>query len=1238
MTRGALIIGATAAGLQAALDLADSGIHVHLVEPSPFLGSDGSGGVAPHLFHTRLLEVAKHANVTAWTNTRVYRVEGESGAWTVELRQHPRYVDLGKCTACGDCVQVCPVAVPGAGRKAIHLANAGQPGCAAIDKLGKPPCSNTCPGGIHVQGYVALTAEGRFQEAIDLIREAIPFPGICGRICTHPCEINCRRAEVDKPVAIRLLKRFLADWELGEESSKHPAASGKLRSGDRREQRVAVVGAGPGGMAAAEQVARMGYGVTVFEKLPVIGGMMAVGIPEYRLPRDVIAREYRHIQELGVEIRLNTAIGPGGDLSLDGLFGMGYGAVCLAVGAHHGHALRIPGEELAGVVQGIELLQTISFSQQLDDAAYQEALRRWLRRGPETRVAILGGGNTAMDVSRSLRRLGVHDVRILYRRTRAEMPAMPEEVEDAEREGVAIEFLVAPVRVLGDAEDGASGLECMRMKLGEPDASGRRRPVPLAGSEFVIDLDLVVLAIGQAPDLGVLGPEHEVAVTRDERINVDAVSFMTSRPGVFACGDAITADKMAVIEAIGFGKQAAAGIDAYLRGLEPQQTVVDARQVPIARREMSPEELAPKPRTPVPVLAMEQRLCSYAEVELGYSAEQAVTEAQRCLVCGPCSECLACVRACKPGAVIHEEQETLATLEIGAILYCGDGERLGDWPALERADLLRVAADDPLAASAAAARAMFELFAERQPRADIAQAGGSRYSGATQEGDRLGVFVCQCGGEISDVVDTSAVCERALAWPGVVHAQVLPFSCSQEAAETMAEAIQTHALSGAVLAACSCCAIDQVCYSCTFQRVRCKSNLGVFPNLPVDLNVGLEFANIREQCAWAHADDPPAAMGKALALTAAAVAKLRTARPRRIDAQPSERSVLVLGSGAAARACLEALARQGIAVRQVRGVPGRVQRANRRYRVVQAGASWEAQALILAPAEAESGAMLSAFGENGNRPRPEPAWGGTATHRPGVYFCDPALDPALAGAAAAARCAAWLGRSDLRADPITAVVDPARCRACGTCVEICEFGAPHLRGEEPQRTSWIDPAICTGCAACAARCPSGAIAAGYATDEQLERMLEAVLHKRQDLTGLEDLSGQPTGLPRVVILTCNWGAYSGLETAGSQRLPYPAVTRPLKVLCLGQLSPGLILKAFEKGADGVLLLSCPPGECHYDFGNRRAEEMFAQAREMALLLGIRDEQLQLNWVGAGEGENFVEKVQAFCAGLNGKRA
>jgi coenzyme F420-reducing hydrogenase delta subunit/ferredoxin len=319
-----------------------------------------------------------------------------------------------------------------------------------------------------------------------------------------------------------------------------------------------------------------------------------------------------------------------------------------------------------------------------------------------------------------------------------------------------------------------------------------------------------------------------------------------------------------------------------------------------------------------------------------------------------------------------------------------------------------------------------------------------------------------------------------------------------------------------------------------------------------------------------------------------------------------------------------------------------VQRVNRHYRVEQAGASWEAQALLLAPAAAETSALLGAFGEDGLRPRIAPTRDRTATSRPGVFFCDPALDPALVGAAVASQCAAWLGRCDGRTETISAMVDPARCRACGTCVDICEFGAPELRGQDPQRTSWIDPAICTGCATCAAHCPSGAIVAGYTTDAQLERMLEAALGSPGPLVGeanpLELASATDPGRLRVVVLTCNWGAYSALEAAGRDRLAYSASTRPIKVMCLGQLSPGLILKALEKGADGVLLVGCPPGECHYEFGNRHAEEVFAQAREIALRLGVGEERLQFASAAAGEGQGFVERVQAFCQGLNRKRA
>ena len=387
MSNGALVIGGTLAGVQAARDLADSGISVHLVETTPFLGKNHSVLLPDHLISSRMLEIAKHPNITVWTNTEVETAVSDSDGCRVTLKQHPRYVDLTKCTACGDCMAVCPVTIPETSHKAIYLPTAGQPGCAAIDKQGVPPCSHACPGGIHVQGYVALISQGRFQEAFDLIQEAIPFPGICGRVCMHPCEFNCRRGEVDVPVSIRLLKRFVSDWT---ETVGTPPSASKIEIAPDAKQ-VAVVGSGPAGMTVADRLIRRGYRVTVYEKLPVVAGMMAVGIPAYRLPRDVIAREYQRIQSLGVEIRLNTEIGPGGDHTVDDLFEMGFHAVCLTIGAHNSLSLHIPGEGLPGVIQGIEFLKIVSINQQMADPSNRSVLDKILPKGENTRAVVLGG-------------------------------------------------------------------------------------------------------------------------------------------------------------------------------------------------------------------------------------------------------------------------------------------------------------------------------------------------------------------------------------------------------------------------------------------------------------------------------------------------------------------------------------------------------------------------------------------------------------------------------------------------------------------------------------------------------------------------------------------------------------------------------------------------------------------------------------------------------------------------------
>ena len=1070
MAKPALIIGGSPAGLQAALDLADAGVRVHLVETTPFLGKRGAATVPGHILRARMLETAKHPRIKIWTNAQVDHIEGEEGHFQASLHQHPRYIDLSVCTACGECVEVCPINTPGSDHKVIHLLE-GQPHCAVIDKLGQPPCANACPGGVHVQGYVALTAQGRFQEAIDLIRDQLPFPGICGRVCTHPCEFNCRRTEEgDDPVGIRLIKRFLADWEKEHGRERSPQKTDLSKS-----QRVAVVGAGPGGMAVADRLARRGYSVTVFEKLPVIGGMMAAGIPSYRLPREIISRAYERVRSLGVDIRLNTAIGPDGDYTLADLFESGYEAVCLAIGAHKGRTLPIPGNDLPGVVDGIELLKAINLAERCDQVDYEDKLEELLPRGERTRAVVLGGGNTAMDASRSLKRLGLEEVGVLYRRSRAEMPALPEEVHEAEEEGVAFDFLVSPVRVLGDEQNGVTGLECVRMKLGEPDASGRPRPIPIEGSEFIVDVDLVVLAIGQRPDLGCLCAEDDIAVSPAERIAVDQNCFTTNRPGVFAVGDAVSGANMAIIEAIGMGKRAAEAIDIYLQGSDPAEELSSIEEREIAHRPMTSEELAPKPSIPVKTLPLEQRVSSFEEVELGYNAEQAIAEAQRCLVCGPCSECMACVQACQPGAIIHTQADSQNQLEVGAVIYA---DQPSDFCSHE--GVFHLPPENEQLASAAAARVMAALFSRAPATPILSQRSET-------DGDpRIGVVICQCGGEISNIVDTQTILDQAEHWPSVVHTQAFNFSCSPEAAEGITRMIEHHQLDKLVLAGCACCSLDQICYSCTYQRVRCKTNLGVFDH--PEHAERFEFVNIREQCAWAHRQHPFIATRKAAQLVKAAVAKIRAAEVRLAQTEPVERSVLILGNGQAGRTCRAILSQQQIDVEHITDGIENIQRLRGGYVATGEDVSGRASALVLTPEdEAERERLFAAL------PSAPPVWEPLDSLRPGLFYCGFDLVPEEAGAAIAARVNSWLGRTASRVARTTALVDSTRCRACSTCVELCEVGAPNLIERDGERHSWIDPVICSGCGTCAVHCPSGAITAAESSDAQLEAMLTAIL-------------------------------------------------------------------------------------------------------------------------------------------------
>jgi len=472
-------------------------------------------------------------------------------------------------------------------------------------ELVRAPCTNACPAGVDVPSYVALISQGSYAEALDVHRERNPFALVCGRICPAFCERRCRRGELDQPVAIRQLKRFMADHQI-----KKPWTPQRVE--ETKSERVAIVGAGPAGLTAALRLAQWGYSVTVYEAAPVAGGWMALGIPEYRLPRDVLNEEIENIKRAGAQIVLNTALGR--DFTLDELLDrMGYKAVVLAIGAHSSRRLGVPGEDLNGVMHATEFLKDVSLGK---PAAIKGK-----------RVAVIGGGNSAIDSARTALRLGASDVTLIYRRTRNDMPAQASEVEEAEEEGVRFQFLATPIAVLGDGQ--VAALKVQPQELGEFDRSGRRRPQPIAGAEYGLEVDVVIVAIGQMPDLSPLNGDCPEA-NRNQTFKVSR-KLETSRPGVFAAGDAVLGPST-VIEAVAQGNKVAQAVDAYLRNGKPEskEDWLAYRTVELT---YDMEKYAEAKRPSMPTKPPEERIKDFAEVELGFAEQVACEEAKRCLRC-----------------------------------------------------------------------------------------------------------------------------------------------------------------------------------------------------------------------------------------------------------------------------------------------------------------------------------------------------------------------------------------------------------------------------------------------------------------------------------------------------------------------------------------------------------------------------------------------------------------------------
>ncbi len=574
-------------------------------------------------------------------------VEGEPGSFTAKIHQEPRYVDLTKCTSCGECAKVCPVAYPNEYNEALDFRKAifkqypqAIPGAFGISKRGTAPCKATCPAHVSIQGFVALVGDGRYDEALKLFKEEHPFPGICGRVCHHPCEGECTRAQVDSPLAVRELHRFLGDYEREKGEFYLPTIEAEKRS-----EKVAIVGSGPAGITAAYSLLQEGYQVTIFEKQDEPGGMMRYGIPEYRLPRDILAGEIKVVQDMGAELKCGVTFGK--DITLDSLKKDGYSALFLAIGLHNGRKLGVEHEDIKGVLQGVDFLR---------DAA----MGKKVEIGRE--VVVVGGGNVAVDVAQTAKRLGAEKVTLICLERRDEMPAWEYEIIEALEDDIEIVNSFGPRSFHIDKDKNQlTGIEFKSCKK-VFDENGRFNPQFDDNVCQTFHCDTVIVSIGQSANLDGI-KEQGIAISRPGGLEADSVTLQTPIDWVFAGGDAFYGPK-SVVDAVACGKEAAISIHRFINNMDLRENREKTWE--FVRPEVEGEEK--KERIAVECLAPAARARNFLEVTKGYDEEAAKQEAIRCLSCGLCSECYQCVEACLAKAIDHNQVAEEKELTVGSVV------------------------------------------------------------------------------------------------------------------------------------------------------------------------------------------------------------------------------------------------------------------------------------------------------------------------------------------------------------------------------------------------------------------------------------------------------------------------------------------------------------------------------------------------------------------------------------------
>jgi NADPH-dependent glutamate synthase beta subunit-like oxidoreductase/NAD-dependent dihydropyrimidine dehydrogenase PreA subunit len=1110
MKKTVLLIGSGYGALKVAQDLSQSGLPlVWVTQAVHFL--ELPGGVTHFTewpddldfqFRPLYLQVTRHPLVMAMTHARIEAIKRGPEGYRAVIVQDPVYIDYDLCTGCGRCMEICPL--KDTSHPPLRRTPAYCPSRALdLDKRKMSPCRAHCPLGVNVQAYMALTAASRFEEALAIIREDNPLPGICGRVCHHPCEDACRRSMLDQAVAICSIKRFLADQEMVKGKPQLPAPQKP-----RRPERVAIVGGGPAGLAAAYFLNREGFRVTIFEAHHEAGGILRIGINAFRLPRSILNQEIQALVDAGVEIKTDTPVE-----SIQSLFHKGFRSVLLCTGAHHDLRLNIPGENAKGVTGALEMLRNLNTG-----------------RDPNIRrhVVVIGGGNSAIDAARSAVRLGAGSVTICYRRKRSDMPARASEVKEALEEGVKIEYLVAPVRIMS-RKGNVWGLKMTRMKLGELDRSGRKKPEPIKGTEFFRRADTVIVATGQRPHVGETVQGGHVLVDQGGRVNVDT-KFSTSHPGVFAAGDVVTGPAT-VVGSMAQGRQAAARVAEYLTGAFPawgmplDESLGAGEHVEIA--EDAPRKFRPK----MSQRRAKERKHDFEEVELGLNAKQAVAEAARCIQCRSCAECRLCESVCDDiGAIDHFRPSRLMTIMSPTVIVASDEEvehlGLADEEGVYRVGDLRRATNLVnvlIAGSASAGQAMAECAPLR-----ITGAPERPMSVEPDRDLRFGVFVCTCNGTLAPQGALGRIRDIGMKMPGVMHSELIFSACHPRGADMIADAVRAHSLNRVVLASCVCCPLEFQCISCNDQRNRARIHL--FDRLGLD-RCRFETINIRDHLGAADLSED-ALVERVRDFLREAFIRARFMGPLRQSVTKIGNRILILGGSEVGLSCALNLDMQGFNVRLVHrcalhdepelpedirarpvnhivgksithvdeavieGIRGHL--GDFTVTVREGGIRKHFSADIVCLADLNILSLAISEGMFGLKKFYRYNFKFFHSPQIGVYRVMPRtlkrVTAFQAGAALAAHVATTAAEAFLKDHELSPKVNKDRCRGCGRCVEICPFDAVKLvANERGFYTAEVLRYNCVGCGGCVGRCPVTAMDMPYFTNRLLEEIVAGTL-------------------------------------------------------------------------------------------------------------------------------------------------